>query len=676
MDDNSMQSDDLPLPSGLQSLRSRFINRRFVVLMLFLLSCWLIISCFSVYFIAHKRFDDDLRKQAAELEKTAVAVNFHFDRSLSYLYIVPENIADNEVVISALRTFAGQTGWQSASPESKRAFLNSRKGLMTLNRYLEKEKRDLGVDILWIVATNGDCIASSNYNKPESFIGINYTDRLYFKSAMAGKRGRQYAVGRATNIPGFFFSAPVKDGDEIVAVVVAKIDVSNLTQWFSRFNCFVTDESGVIVISSEKKLERYALEDAPVFRMSPQTREMQYKLRDLPVLKIGSHEGLPKTSLSATFPGSNDPYLLARNQQNKDGFTIFSYTKISEINQLHRIILLLTTLVFISGAALILLAAGIIRYLHDVRHSIAVAVQAQNELKSLNETLGDRIGEEVRISREKDNIMIQQDKMASIGQLAAGVAHEINNPIGFVSSNLVSLDKYLSRLTEFINLQAEKLAAIAPPGLSGEIEGKRKSLKLDYIMEDAGKLIQESLEGADRVRKIVKDLKTFSRLDEEQFKSSDINECLESTINIVWNEIKYKATLKKELGDIPHIKCYPQQLSQVVMNLLINASHAIENQGEIVLRSWGDTGFIYISVEDNGCGIPEEIRRKIFEPFFTTKEIGKGTGLGLSISFDIIRKHGGDITVDSVVGKGTKFMIRLTLAETPEKELAGSSMQN
>jgi two-component system NtrC family sensor kinase len=337
--------------------------------------------------------------------------------------------------------------------------------------------------------------------------------------------------------------------------------------------------------------------------------------------------------------------------------------------------LLFTALAFISGAAIILLAAGIIRYLHDVRHSIYVAVEAQNELKSLNDSLGDRISEEVRISREKDHIMIQQDKMASIGQLAAGVAHEINNPIGFVSSNLGSLDKYLSRLIDFIGLQAEKLASLAPPELSGEIEAKRKSLKLDYIMEDAGKLVRESLEGVDRVRKIVKDLKTFSRLDEEKYKCSDINECLESTINIVWNEIKYKATLKKELGVIPHINCYPQQLSQVVMNLLMNASHAIENHGEIVLRTWSDTGFIYISVEDNGCGIPEEIQCKIFEPFFTTKEIGKGTGLGLSISFDIIRKHGGDITVDSVVGKGTKFTVRLPLVEMPEKEIAGPSMQ-
>jgi two-component system NtrC family sensor kinase len=156
-------------------------------------------------------------------------------------------------------------------------------------------------------------------------------------------------------------------------------------------------------------------------------------------------------------------------------------------------------------------------------------------------------------------------------------------------------------------------------------------------------------------------------LDESKKTSSDINEVLEGTINIVWNELKYKATLKKELGNVPPIFCNPQQLSQVFMNLLVNASHAIENQGEIALMTWSDNDFMYVTVSDNGCGIPEEIQRKIFEPFFTTKEIGKGTGLGLSISYEIIKKHGGDLTVESAVGKGTTFTVKLPLAEMPEE---------
>ncbi|KAF0219758.1 MAG: multi-sensor hybrid histidine [Geobacteraceae bacterium] len=262
--------------------------------------------------------------------------------------------------------------------------------------------------------------------------------------------------------------------------------------------------------------------------------------------------------------------------------------------------------------------------------------------------------------------MLQREKMASIGQLAAGVAHEINNPIGFVSSNLGTLDKYVARMTEFIGIQGEKLAALGPPEHLGEVEEKRKRLKLDYIMEDTKQLIRESLDGTDRVRKIVQDLKTFSRVDEAEFKHADINECLESTVNIVWNEIKYKANLKREFGELPQIQCYPQQLNQVFLNLLINAAHAIEKQGEITVRSWQENGAAFVSVTDTGCGIPPEIQNRIFEPFYTTKEVGKGTGLGLSISYDIVKKHNGDIYVASEPGKGTTFTVRIPVVEVED----------
>ena len=251
--------------------------------------------------------------------------------------------------------------------------------------------------------------------------------------------------------------------------------------------------------------------------------------------------------------------------------------------------------------------------------------------------------------------ILQQEKMASIGQLAAGVAHEINNPMGFISSNLSTLSKYIERLIEYMNL----LSNSTSPDQSEKLEEAKKRLKIDYIIEDIKDLINESLEGAERVKKIVQDLKTFSRVDEAEYKMADINECIESTLNIVWNELKYKATVTKEYGDIPLTKCYPQQLSQVFMNLLVNAAHAIEKQGEIKIKTWADDGWIYITVSDTGCGIPKENLSKIFEPFFTTKEVGKGTGLGLSIAYDIIKKHNGEISVDSEVGKGTTFTIKI-----------------
>lgn len=257
--------------------------------------------------------------------------------------------------------------------------------------------------------------------------------------------------------------------------------------------------------------------------------------------------------------------------------------------------------------------------------------------------------------------VLQQEKMASIGQLAAGVAHEINNPIGFITSNLGSLDKYLVRLQQFIQLQEQLLHSNISAEEQQQLAGQRKALKIDYLLEDGSDLIEESLDGAMRVKTIVQNLKTFSRVDQEQEAEADLNECLESTISIVWNELKYKVELEKDFGDLPLLRCYPQKLNQVFMNILINASQALEEKGGIKIRTWCDGEQIYVAISDNGCGIPEENLGRIFEPFYTTKEVGKGTGLGMSISYEIVQGHGGDIQVASVVGEGTTFTISLPL---------------
>lgn len=257
--------------------------------------------------------------------------------------------------------------------------------------------------------------------------------------------------------------------------------------------------------------------------------------------------------------------------------------------------------------------------------------------------------------------VIQQEKMASIGQLAAGVAHEINNPMGFITSNLTSLGKYADRLDEYIAaLQKSLYGCEVHQGLV-ELDQLRQRLKVDYIISDVRELVNESLDGANRVRRIVQDLKSFSRVDQVECCQINLNETLETTINIAWNELKYIATLERDFGEIPDIVCYPQQLNQVFLNLLVNAAQAMEKQGNIIVRTWCDKESAFVSVADTGKGMPEEIRSRIFEPFFTTKEVGKGTGLGLSISADIVRKHGGDITVRSEAGAGTVFTVRLPL---------------
>lgn len=258
--------------------------------------------------------------------------------------------------------------------------------------------------------------------------------------------------------------------------------------------------------------------------------------------------------------------------------------------------------------------------------------------------------------------IVQQEKMASIGQLAAGVAHEINNPMGYITSNLTSLGKYADRLDEYIAALQESLGACPSHPDTGKIDKLRQKLKVDYIISDVRELVNECLDGANRVRRIVMDLKSFSRVDRAESCRTNLNESLETTINIAWNELKYIATLEREFGDIPDIVCYPQQLNQVFLNILVNAAQALEQQGKITVRTWAADGSVYVAITDSGKGMTDETLKCVFDPFFTTKEPGKGTGLGLAISADIVRKHGGEILVDSSIGNGSTFTVRLPVA--------------
>jgi signal transduction histidine kinase len=255
--------------------------------------------------------------------------------------------------------------------------------------------------------------------------------------------------------------------------------------------------------------------------------------------------------------------------------------------------------------------------------------------------------------------IIQQEKMASIGNLAAGVAHEINNPMGFITSNLTTLGKYADRLDEYIAALQQSLFTCPTHSDIAEIDTLRQKLKVDYIISDVRELVNESLDGANRVQRIVQDLKSFSRVDQVERCRTNLNEALATTINIAWNELKYITTLDRDFSEIPDILCYPQQLNQVFLNLLVNAAQAMETQGNITVRTWADNENVFVSVADTGKGMTEEVRQHVFEPFFTTKEAGKGTGLGLSISADIVRKHGGEISVASEIGVGTTFTVRL-----------------
>jgi two-component system, NtrC family, sensor kinase len=301
--------------------------------------------------------------------------------------------------------------------------------------------------------------------------------------------------------------------------------------------------------------------------------------------------------------------------------------------------------------------------IQDLNQKLTLAIKQINQK---NQTLEQTLQQ----LKESQFRVLQSEKMASIGQLAAGVAHEINNPTGYVSSNLKTLSDYQDGLLKVIPLYRQLVSGVKGGTFSGSgltdlsalvdrIYEAEASEDIDFILNDMTSLISESREGTQRIKKIVNDLKEFSHPEADAKRETNLNDNIETTLNIVWNEIKYKAVVEKDFGDIPLLLCYPQRLDQVFLNILINAAHAIAANGTIRIQTRHVSGRIEITISDNGCGIPEENLARIFDPFFTTKAVGKGTGLGLHLAYNIISDHNGTIEVKSRVGEGTSFIIRL-----------------
>lgn len=282
--------------------------------------------------------------------------------------------------------------------------------------------------------------------------------------------------------------------------------------------------------------------------------------------------------------------------------------------------------------------------------------------------------------KESESQLIQNEKMSSLGQMVAGIAHEINTPLAYVKNSLGSVAAKLPEVKKLI-VETNKLLKLMEAGNPDPATLQTKFLSVRELVNhfaeqqalaELGQLATDGLYGIEQISEIVLNLKNFSRLDRSKVSSFNLNEGLESSLLLAKHELKH-LTVKKEFGDIPAITCSPSQLNQVFLNLINNAAQAIESAGgEITLRTRSaDAGHVLVEIADNGKGIPPEIMSKIFDPFFTTKAVGKGTGLGLSISYKIIEQHGGKISVDSVVGKGTTFSILLPLVP-PEPEVLES----
>jgi signal transduction histidine kinase len=308
--------------------------------------------------------------------------------------------------------------------------------------------------------------------------------------------------------------------------------------------------------------------------------------------------------------------------------------------------------------------------------------QAALQIDNLEAAVEERTGKLVRANealqaemverKHLESQLVQSEKLASIGQLAAGVAHEINNPIGYIFSNFGMLEGYLDKLFEMLSAYEIAEGNVGPPEIAERLASLRETMQLDFLKEDVPGLMRESKEGIVRVRTIVQDLKDFSRVDSAQeWQWASLHQGIDATLNVVASEVRYQADVVKEYGRIPDIECLPSQLNQVVMNLVVNAAHAMGPQrGCITLRTGTEGDDVWLEVADTGCGIPAENLSRVFDPFFTTKPIGKGTGLGLSLSYGIVQKHRGHIDVRSEVGKGTTFRVVLPVRQLAQDGVA------
>lgn len=300
--------------------------------------------------------------------------------------------------------------------------------------------------------------------------------------------------------------------------------------------------------------------------------------------------------------------------------------------------------------------------------------QFEDMLQNFNHQLEEKVKERTQQLEQKNQVLnktnnelhaaqrqlLHAEKMASVGQLAAGVAHEINNPVGYVLSNVKTLEEYIKSLKTVIESSARLVET--SDKFSPVIDAIIEENDVEFICGDIDSLLSESEQGLQRVQEIVMGLKSFSHADSDEMKPADVNECIRNTLSMVNNQLKYHCKVYTNLCEEATLTCHSGRLSQVFTNLLVNAGQAIKKEGVIKIHSINEGGKLKIYFVDNGGGIPPENLKKLFDPFFTTKAEGEGTGLGLSISYSIIKDHGGTIEVKSVVGKGTCFIITLPLA--------------
>ena len=453
------------------------------------------------------------------------------------------------------------------------------------------------------------------------------------------------------------------------AVDAALLDILATAASIALTNAALREQSRQDQSATGLAFERtllHTLVDNIPFRIYAKDRESRFLFGNNRMARLAGVEAPPqligKTDYDF-FPAELAAKYFADEKQVMDsGRSLFDYEELVEDQDTGELGWTVTTKVLLRGADGAV--NGIVGIGYDVTQRKLMEERLRERTQELEEANArleaEKEQQQVLIRKLSDmqGQLLQSEKMASIGLLAAGVAHEINNPLAFISSNFGALERDAKDILKLISA-FEGVEGLLPGDARAPVAFMKEDIGLDDIRQDLDALFAESREGLQRVKHIVQNLKDFSRPGGTEKEMADLEQGLDSTLNVAWNEIKYKADVVKEYAGVPELYCLPSQINQVFLNLLINAAHAIEGKGTIIVRTGHDEKVVWVEIEDNGCGIAPAHLDHIFEPFFTTKPVGKGTGLGLSIVYGIVQGHRGTIAVKSEVGKGTMFRVAL-----------------